>query len=81
MVVLPLIMSTNPHPADELATFCSIRGGNFIFWENRRPGTFWNTSTAIDASIRVDIIPWPLFDRFTGNNTLNRANFYTAGIS
>jgi hypothetical protein len=54
--------------------------GNFIFHEDGIIRTFRDTGAAVDAFIRVNIHPGPLFNRFAGDDAINRANFDTSSI-
>jgi hypothetical protein len=81
MMVRPFIMTGQPDFADKLAALCSIRGWDFIFREDSLKWTFRNTSTAIDASIRINVIPRPFFLRFARDDALDWTNFHTTCIA
>jgi hypothetical protein len=54
---------------------------HFILDENRFERAFRDAGTAIDASIWVNVVPGPLFDRFPRYDAFYRAYIYTPRIS
>jgi hypothetical protein len=67
--------------ANIFTTLCSEVCRHFIFDENGFIGTFGDACTAIDACVRVDVIPRPLVDGHSRNNALHRTNLNTSGVA
>jgi len=75
VVICSFIMSLEAHPVQVFAAFCGVGGWDFIFREDSLERALRNTRTAVDAGIRINVIPRPLGNWETRNNTFNRANF------
>jgi hypothetical protein len=64
-----------------LTTFGVICVRNFIFNEDSFERTFGYARTAVNAGIRIDVEPGPLFDWFARYDALYWAYIYTPRIS
>jgi hypothetical protein len=66
---------------EPLSTLGDIGGRHFIFREDGSVRAFRDTRTAINAGIRINIVPWPLLDRFPGNNAVNWTHRGAASVT
>jgi hypothetical protein len=81
VVVSALIMIGETNLANELTTFGFISRGNFIFRENCLVRALRDASAAINACVRIDIIPRPFTLWFSWKDAFYRANLYTTRVA
>jgi len=73
IMISTLVVASQSHSTNVLATFGLIGTGYLIFRENRFLRTLGNAGTAIDAGIRINIHPGVLLNRLTWDDALDRA--------
>jgi hypothetical protein len=63
--------------------FRSIRilFGQVLFGQNGLYRTFWDTCTAVNAGIWIDIVPRPFIFGNARDNTFHRAHFNTSAVA
>jgi hypothetical protein len=66
---------------EPFTTLGNVGGRYFVFREDSGIWAFWDTCTAINAGIRINIVPWPLLDRFPGNNAVNWTHRGAASVT
>src|SRR3990172_3088481 len=65
----------------DFAALRRIRRWDLFFGEDRLKGAFGDASAAIDAGIRIYVVPRPLIDGLTRYDALHRADIYARRIT
>jgi hypothetical protein len=61
----------------EIFPFPSFIGGrHLVFREDRLVWALWDTSAAVNAGVRIDVVPRPLFNRLTWYDTFHRTDIH-----